>query len=57
MALWKAQPGFCSVCGKSGEYKFSYNRAVWCSPDCMKEHEWRTVLSIRGKDYYPDPKK
>ncbi len=27
-----------------------------CSQECYEEFEWRNILSIFGKDYYPNPK-
>ena len=33
---------------------------VWkgevCDRNCFKELEWRKILSLLGKEYYPDPK-
>jgi hypothetical protein len=56
MSLFTKQPGFCCVCGKAGEYEPEKKRAMVCSygeNSCWEELEWRYVLSLRGKDYYP----
>lgn len=63
--LYSAQEWFCSCCGKKqktvvagpgvGCYK-SWNSWRTCSRECCEEMEWRTTLSIMGKEYYPKPK-
>ncbi len=29
--------------------------ARFCGRACYREFNWRTTLSIMGKEYYPDP--
>lgn len=55
--LYSEQSVYCPVCGKAhkniiaGKNTFT----LCCSTDCWRELEWRTTLSIMGRDYYPRP--
>lgn len=55
--LFQKQPGYCCICGKLDEYEYDRHGPVVCDRrtlgPCWKEFEWRTVLYIMGKPYYP----
>ena len=58
--LFRKQPGFCSVCGKEGEYEYASTAhggsvAKVCSQACNEEANWRYTLYVMGKEYYPRP--
>jgi hypothetical protein len=53
---YSAQKWFCQVCGVEQHEPIanaSYHARV-CGKKCWHEWEWRRVLSVLGKEYYPD---
>ena len=58
--IFSKQHWFCNICGQeqcSPIKSNTYLGAMICSSECSEEFEWRRVLSIMGKDYYPKPEK
>ena len=62
--IFSKQKWFCTCCGKEqftgmcgGTLGCIGPEWKCCSIECHREMEWRRVLSIMGKEYYPDPKK
>ena len=63
--LYSNQKWFCTNCGKEQNSPMSVGRYngsqcvghEWkcCSVECHREIEWKRVLSIMGKEYYPKP--
>ncbi len=54
--FYSKQKFFCNICGKEMLVCFSAPYAArFCGRACYKEFNWRTTLSIMGKEYYPDP--
>lgn len=53
--LFSKQEVYCQGCGKKFETTFSMYGGKACGYPCFKEIEWKKVLSIMGKEYYPDP--
>lgn len=48
---------YCSSCGAPMQRSFvACGYTFVCDRDCWQELEWRRVLSILDKEYYPDPK-
>jgi hypothetical protein len=58
MPLFSKQRYICCMCGVETEGTCNENRFKRgvCGPACFAEKEWRSTLSLLGKDYYPDPK-
>lgn len=56
MSLFSEQIFYCRACGKAMliTVQAPYSYQV-CDAKCWKEFEWRRVLSIMGKKYYPQP--
>lgn len=58
MIFYSKQVIYCNACGKRMEDKIPkvIGRTFrCCSPECLREMEWRETLSILGKEYYPKP--
>lgn len=55
MSYFSKQKVFCQACGKEFETDFLTFKGMVCGLSCFKELEWRKVLSILRKEYYPDP--
>lgn len=52
------QKVFCNCCGKDLFIDDLLGRRFrCCSMECIEEMEWKSALSICGKEYYPKPKK
>ena len=46
----------CNACGRVIPIKRSMGREFRvCSPECIREMNWRHTLSILGKPYEPSP--
>jgi hypothetical protein len=45
----------CTVCGRKYPWRTNYgfSKTRTCSVMCHREFDWRDVLSIMGKEYYP----
>lgn len=54
MSLYSKQKVFCQACGKEFETTFQSWDGRVCCKECFKELEWRKILSILGKQYYPN---
>jgi len=53
--------GHRDVCRACGKEMFIHANAPYgakvCNAQCFEELEWRTTLSIMGKEYYPKAQK
>ncbi len=56
MSLFSKQKLICCICGKP--FSTTADKIFWnhgsCSNKCLKEKNWREVLSILGKEYYSE---
>ncbi len=50
------QKAFCRTCGKEMLTDFKLYDGAVCDRNCHEELEWRKVLCMMGKEYYPDTK-
>jgi hypothetical protein len=51
----KKQKMYCRACGKEISTDFSRWGGEACDGICFQEVEWRQVLCMTGKEYYPNP--
>lgn len=57
MPRFTKQKVFCNICGKQFETSFGIYEGKVCSFDCFDELKRLKILSMLGKEYYPDPEK
>ena len=58
MPFFTEQPCYCPACGFYNKRRLAGPSSDGlCGPKCRQEWEWRTFLSMMGKDYYTDPKR
>jgi hypothetical protein len=59
MSLYSEQQIFCNACGKEMHRILPGMGKTYkvCTVECLREMQWREVLSIMGKPYRPDPRK
>ena len=59
MSLFSKPELYCCIC-RTGPHTPVVTTGMWkagvCSMRCYYEKDWREVLSIQGKAYYPDPR-
>ena len=57
MSLFSQQELYCCIC-RTGPHSSAITTVMWkagvCSMRCYYEKDWREVLGIQGKAYYPD---
>ena len=57
--MYSKQVIYCNACGAKLEMELPNvigREFRCCSPECVKEMEWRATLSILGVEYYPRKK-
>lgn len=59
MGFYSNQKVFCNICGKEIEGELCGTSSILgkdckvCSVECLDEFQWRSVLSLLGREYRP----
>ncbi len=56
MTIYSKQITYCMACGKEMRTDFTLWKGQVCDKECFEEIEWRKILSMLGKEYYPRTK-